>query len=242
MTAGAQTFLKCHTFLQTVAYPIPLESTGEPGSGQIPQHRESDKQSETGLAVPKYNDKFNSDHVTIVWYSPVRGLWSKQTVLISFKSIASLRARSSKVRMLAVQHSIRASRTLLGVKSAAVVLAKNGVKAARRRLALIYRRMILVRYGLQTRLARHGRVAIGVTLAAFIVVGFVLAHVFQTGVEAYFNPERFILLRNLLATTGGALVGATAKLVSLRRLSNDHERCPYPGVSISVTFSPVQHI
>ena len=28
--------------------------------------------------------------------------------------------------------------------------------------------------------------------------------------HAYFNPERFTLLRNLLATTGGALVGATA--------------------------------
>src|SRR5258708_16655848 len=70
--------------------------------------------------------------------------------------------------------------------------------------------MILIRYGLQTRLARHGRVAIGATIIAFILVGFVFAHVFQTAVDAYFNPERFSSLRNLLATSGGALVGATA--------------------------------
>jgi hypothetical protein len=70
--------------------------------------------------------------------------------------------------------------------------------------------MILIRYRLETGLATLGRVAVGATLAAFIIVGFVLAHVFQTVVEAYFNPERFTLLRNLLATTGGALVGATA--------------------------------
>lgn len=70
--------------------------------------------------------------------------------------------------------------------------------------------MILIRYGLQTRLARHGRAAIMTALIAFLVVGFVFTHIFQASVEAYFNPDRFTLLRNLLGTTGGALLGATA--------------------------------
>jgi hypothetical protein len=70
--------------------------------------------------------------------------------------------------------------------------------------------MILIRYGLQTRLARNGPAAIMAALVAFLIVGFVFTHIFQAPVEAYFNPDRFTLLRNLLGTTGGALLGATA--------------------------------
>jgi hypothetical protein len=77
-------------------------------------------------------------------------------------------------------------------------------------LALTDRRIILIRYHLQNGLVRYGRVATTVTLLAFIIVSFFFAPVLQNAVEAYFNSERFSLLRGLLATTGGALVGATA--------------------------------
>jgi hypothetical protein len=101
-------------------------------------------------------------------------------------------------------------RALRALGSAALVLGKQTLNAARRRLALTDRRIILIRYGLQNRLARHGRVATEVILVAFIIVSFFFAPVLQNAVEAYFNTERFPLLRNLFATTGGALVGATA--------------------------------
>ncbi len=103
------------------------------------------------------------------------------------------RGLSSKVRMITQRQATRAVRALRAVELSALDLVKRSLKAGPRRVALIYRRMILIRYGLQTRLARHGRVAIGATIIAFILVGFVFAHVFQTAVEAYFNPERLLL-------------------------------------------------
>jgi hypothetical protein len=102
---------------------------------------------------------------------------------------------------------MRTARAVRAIRTAAIDRVKGGLP---QRLALNYRRVIHIRYGIQTRVAKHGRVAIGVTLVAFIIAGFVFAHVFQAAVEAYFNSERFPFLRNLLATTGGALVGATA--------------------------------
>jgi uncharacterized membrane protein len=101
-------------------------------------------------------------------------------------------------------------RAVRALGPAALGLSKKALRAARRRLALTDRRIILIRYGLQNRLATHRRVATGVTLLTVIIVSFFFAPVLQNAVEAYFNAERFSLLRSLLATTGGALVGATA--------------------------------
>lgn len=81
---------------------------------------------------------------------------------------------------------------------------------ARRHLALTERRIILTRYTLQNRLARHGRVGTGIALVALILASYSFALAFQGVVESYFTADRLLLLRNLLATTGGALVGATA--------------------------------
>jgi hypothetical protein len=86
----------------------------------------------------------------------------------------------------------------------------KALERARRHLALVDRRLIGLRYDLQSRLARHRRIVIGATIVIAPIVSVWLAPLLQNAVGGYFNSERFPLLRGLLATTGGALVGATA--------------------------------
>jgi hypothetical protein len=158
---------------------------------------------------------FLSAALAIALQQTIRAARALRAIGAGAFGLAKLGLKSQSRRLAPIyrrvsRKTIRAGRALRAVGPAVIALTKRGLKAGPRRLALIYRRMILIRYRLETGLATLGRVAVGATLAAFIIVGFVLAHVFQTAVEAYFNPERFTLLRNLLATTGGALVGATA--------------------------------
>jgi hypothetical protein len=49
-----------------------------------------------------------------------------------------------------------------------------------------------------------------VILILLIATILLIIPVLQPGLESYFTGERFTVLRNLLATIGGALVGATA--------------------------------
>jgi hypothetical protein len=56
----------------------------------------------------------------------------------------------------------------------------------------------------------HRRITIIVTLAVLIIVSAIFVLPLQQATESYFSGDRLFLLRNLLATTGGALIGATA--------------------------------
>jgi hypothetical protein len=83
-------------------------------------------------------------------------------------------------------------------------------KSLRRYSALLYARFSFIRYRMQRRMMMHGRWAITVALIALIVASAVPLPSFQHSVESYFTTDRLSILRNLLATIGGALVGATA--------------------------------
>lgn len=80
----------------------------------------------------------------------------------------------------------------------------------RRYLARAERRVLIIGFGAQSYLRRHGRAGTAVALVILIATSAVFAPALQTAVNTYFDAERFSVLRNLLATTGGALIGATA--------------------------------
>jgi hypothetical protein len=115
-----------------------------------------------------------------------------------------------KARAVVQQQVTEAVRALRALGPAAPILARQILNGARRRLALTDRRIILFRYWMQSRFVRHGSVATGVAILILIIASFFLAPILQNVLEVYFNSERFPILRGLLATTGGALVGATA--------------------------------
>ena len=57
---------------------------------------------------------------------------------------------------------------------------------------------------------RHSGIVAGIVIIMALIVSFLFAPALQNVVGDYFNSERFPSLRGLLASTGGALVGATA--------------------------------
>ncbi|WP_316229602.1 hypothetical protein [Bradyrhizobium sp. SZCCHNR1070] len=77
-------------------------------------------------------------------------------------------------------------------------------------MALVDRRLVGLRYDLQGRLVKHRSVIIVLPLIVALILSYLLTPVIQRWMGDYFNPERFTALRGLLATLGGALVGATA--------------------------------
>jgi hypothetical protein len=103
-----------------------------------------------------------------------------------------------------VKRKARRSQRLLRVRG------KKAFDGARRHLAQVDRRLIRLRYEMQSRVARRSRAIISAVMIVAPVVSFWLAPTWQDAVGAYFNPERFAVLRSLLSSTGGALVGATA--------------------------------
>jgi hypothetical protein len=105
------------------------------------------------------------------------------------------------------------TRTLRALRSLGPVIlgqSRRVQQRARRLWAQADRRLILVRYSLQIRLGRHGRAITVAAIIGSLIASFLLAPILQNVVGTYFNTERISLLRGLLATTGGALVGATA--------------------------------
>jgi hypothetical protein len=88
--------------------------------------------------------------------------------------------------------------------------AKQINKSLRRYSALLFARSSFIRYGMQRRMMMHGRWAITIALIALIIASAGLLPSFQHSAESYFTIDRLTTLRNLLATIGGALVGATA--------------------------------
>jgi uncharacterized membrane protein len=69
---------------------------------------------------------------------------------------------------------------------------------------------MLIRYGLLRWKAKLGRIITAVILIPCIATTIRIIPVLQSPIESYFTGERLSILRNLLATVGGALVGATA--------------------------------
>ncbi len=123
---------------------------------------------------------------------------------------AKLRAASATVHTYVAVRSAEVDRTLRAAKLAALAPTARGLSVAKRFLARAERRITLIRFGVQRPLRRHGRALVAAALAILIVVSVVLAPALQASIGAYFDVERFAVLRNLLATTGGALIGATA--------------------------------
>ncbi|WP_148221490.1 DUF2254 domain-containing protein [Bradyrhizobium sp. BTAi1] len=77
-------------------------------------------------------------------------------------------------------------------------------------MAILDQRLLRFRYNVQSKVERHSRVVVVAALGLAVILSFLLAPVIQKSTGDYFNPERFAALRSLLATIGGALVGATA--------------------------------
>jgi hypothetical protein len=70
--------------------------------------------------------------------------------------------------------------------------------------------MQVIEFAIQALCRRHRR-AIGMAVLAVLIAGSAaLTPTLQNSVGAYFNVDRFAALRNLFATAGGALIGATA--------------------------------
>jgi hypothetical protein len=83
-------------------------------------------------------------------------------------------------------------------------------RAARRRLAMLYPRASSLRYRIQRRASGWGASAVILTICTLIVISELLAYKFAKHFEDHFSDAQLALLRNLLVTVGGALVGATA--------------------------------
>jgi hypothetical protein len=178
----------------------------------------------------------NSESISV---SEFCGLAERDFILRSFLSARWPRDLSTKVRLFVPWHTIRAARGLRKFQRSSRLFAKHHVAGARKHLVLIGRRRILIRddlrihlsklrvtarrhlalserrvivarYALQNRLARYARVGTAIALVASIIASYSFALAYQDVVESYFTADRLLLLRNLLATTGGALVGATA--------------------------------
>jgi hypothetical protein len=149
-----------------------------------------------------------------------RDLFTKVRLIIQRQTIRAIRAlrKIGWASLFFAKHHAARARKRLVLTGRRILLIPDGLQnnlstyrvAARRQLALSERRIILTRYGLQNRLARHSRIGTSVALIAFIIASYLFAPALQGAVESYFTADRLSLLRNLLATTGGALVGATA--------------------------------
>ena len=117
---------------------------------------------------------------------------------------------SFRIRMLAARAKIssrRLSKRLLAKLHSFAADAKLSVK---RHIATLELRTIRLRFLLQDRFRRRGAAIASIFFLAFISASFLAAPKFQSLTAAYLAGEKFGVLRNLLATVGGALIGATA--------------------------------
>lgn len=146
-----------------------------------------------------------SSNATRCWVKPLNPI---HALIPQFTRASSKVRVVAKRRWRAVLGHIKS--VILHVKSSAGLLAARTARAVQRRFALFYRRANLVRSGLRRRMIAHRRITIIVTLAILIIVSAIFVLPLQHVTESYFSGDRLSLLRNLLATTGGALIGATA--------------------------------
>jgi len=104
---------------------------------------------------------------------------------------------------------------LLDFRSRAVSAGSNLKPALRRRLAAAERQFLIQRFSLLHRVRGRGRVTIAVLLLSIIIASFCALPAIQPAISRYFDETRLAVLRNLLATTGGALIGAAAIAFSI---------------------------
>jgi hypothetical protein len=100
--------------------------------------------------------------------------------------------------------------TLRNLKPAARHFAVQGSQLLRRRLAQFQRRVTIIGFAIRQHVRRHRRLIGALILLALIAASAGLAPSLQKFVGGYFDADRFAALRNLLTSTGGALIGATA--------------------------------
>jgi hypothetical protein len=126
--------------------------------------------------------------------------------------------KTVKKRPMLYVRARRYSRSAMTRFAWAVRSAKGRIRAfaarvppfLRRRWALGVRRFTIIEFAVQA-LGRRHRSAIGITVLIVLIAGSAaVAPTLQNSVGAYFNGDRFAALRNLFATAGGALIGATA--------------------------------
>jgi hypothetical protein len=82
--------------------------------------------------------------------------------------------------------------------------------SVKRRIAGFELRTIRLGFLLQNRFRRRGAAIVSILFLVFISASFLAAPKFQALTAAYLAGEKFGVLRNLLASVGGALIGATA--------------------------------
>jgi hypothetical protein len=126
----------------------------------------------------------------------------------SFRAL--LRRLSSRVYWLtaSANHSLRALPKRLS--STLRALAAGAKTSVQRRIALLELQMIRLRFLLQNRSRRRGAAIVSILSLALIAVSFLAVPKLQSLTAPYLEGEKFNVLRNLLATVGGALIGATA--------------------------------
>jgi hypothetical protein len=104
-----------------------------------------------------------------------------------------------------VKNRLNASRTRMRV------LARTSRKALRRRLALIWRQINFARFYLSRGMARNRGLLVFALTTLLLAASAALAIGLRASFDAFFSVgDRIALLRTLLVTLGGALIGATA--------------------------------
>jgi uncharacterized membrane protein len=89
-------------------------------------------------------------------------------------------------------------------------LAGRGLLFLQRQRARAERRFTSIEFAIRRQSRRYRRLIGPAVIVVLIGGSVVVALMLQNTIAQYFNAERFAALRNLLATTGGALIGATA--------------------------------
>jgi hypothetical protein len=127
-----------------------------------------------------------------------------------YSRITSRAELLAKLRTFAEGRREAAARLALRVNSDARPFVMRAMKTIRRGVALLYRRANLLRYGFKRRMIARRRILVILVLLMLVVASAILVLPFRQSAETYFSAERLSFLRNMLATIGGALVGATA--------------------------------
>src|SRR5215472_5106358 len=148
-----------------------------------------------------------------LWWRHVRGPCyrvlgrSKLFILrLRHRLCTRLKTLSSQALQVKVTVKLYTKRALHSLR----IQRKKTFDGARRHWAQFDRRLIRLRYEIQGRITKHSKAIIGTLMVVAPAVSLWFAPLLQNAVGAYFTAERFAVLRSLLASTGGALIGATA--------------------------------
>jgi hypothetical protein len=126
---------------------------------------------------------------------------------LSELNLGSAKARVAQWSRFALR---RSAWSALLLKRPARAFANRLLPFVRRRWALAVRRFTIIQFAFLEFARRYRRAIEIIVLISLIAGSAAMAPTLQTSIGTYFNPDRFAVLRNLFATIGGALIGATA--------------------------------